>query len=164
MLSELHSKPVLVLGCGNPLVGDDGFGPAVAESLDRHADLPDHVSVQDMGTSMGDFLFDIILSPTKPACIFIVDAVSVQNRTPGELFELPLDCIPRIKACNFSLHQFPSVNLLAELHEDAGVKIRILAVHTRSLPNCVRPGLSPEIQAAVPHACSWLLDEIRSTF
>ena len=162
MLSEWYRKPVLVLGCGNPLVGDDGFGPAVAESLNRHADLPDHVSVQDMGTSMGDFLFDLILSSKKPAYIFIVDAVSVQNRTQGELFELTLDGIPRIKSCNFSLHQFPSVNLLAELDEDADVNIRILAVQTRDLPNRIRPGLSPEIRAAVPQACSWLLYEIKS--
>ena len=32
-LPEYCTARVLVLGCGNPLVGDDGFGPAVAELL-----------------------------------------------------------------------------------------------------------------------------------
>ncbi|MGQ9582191.1 MAG: hydrogenase maturation protease [Thermoplasmatota archaeon] len=32
-LPEYCTARVLVLGCGNPLVGDDGFGPAVAERL-----------------------------------------------------------------------------------------------------------------------------------
>jgi coenzyme F420 hydrogenase subunit delta len=32
-LPQYCTAGVLVLGCGNPLVGDDGFGPAVAERL-----------------------------------------------------------------------------------------------------------------------------------
>ena len=34
MFQELETKRVLILGCGNVLMGDDGFGPAVVEQLD----------------------------------------------------------------------------------------------------------------------------------
>jgi hydrogenase maturation protease len=33
MLRPLFEYDCLVLGCGNPLIGDDGFGPAVIQQL-----------------------------------------------------------------------------------------------------------------------------------
>lgn len=147
-------KSILVFGCGNPLLGDDGFGPLVAERLPARHVLPDCVAVVDAGTAVRDFLFDILLSPAKPLEIFIVDAVSLPGRIPGELMELAPDHIPIPKAADFSLHQFPSVNLLSEI--SSFVRVRVLAVQIDHIPEFVQPGLSPAVRRAVDPACERL--------
>lgn len=160
MIEALFSRPIVVFGCGNTLLGDDGFGPEVAARLlDRHI-IPGNVAVLDVGTSIGDLLFDLLLAPSKPIHIFIVDAVFQAEREAGEIFEIDIDELPECKSADFSLHQFPSVNLLKELKESAGVDVRILAARMKELPVIVQPGLSEEMTAAVPEACRWLLREI----
>lgn len=155
MIEEMFEKDILVFGCGNTLMGDDGFGPAVIAYFHDHHPLPGHVMIEDIGTSIGDFLFDLVLSPEKPRHIIIVDAVSQPGRKPGELFDLDLLAVPDNKAGDFCLHQFPSVNLLGEL-KGAGIGIHILAVQIKAFPESVSPGLSPEVQNAVPKACDRL--------
>ena len=160
MIRELFSKPTLIFGCGNVLFGDDGFGPAVIECLNETHALPEDAVAVDVGTSIRELLFDFLLIAHRPRRIFIVDAVSQPHRQPGELFELDVSQIPAQKANDFSLHQFPSVNLLDELRNSAGVDVRVLVVQTRDIPDEVRPGLSPEVRAAVPEACTRLLEWI----
>jgi coenzyme F420 hydrogenase subunit delta len=160
MIEELHSKPTLIFGCGNVLLGDDGFGPAVIEYLQEHFRLPDSVLALDVGTSIRNLLFDLLLLQTKPKKIFIIDAVLQEDRRPGELFELDLLDFPAQKVNDFSLHQFPSVNLLEELAREGGVEVKILAVQVREIPEQVRAGISDEVRAAVPRACQWLLQQI----
>jgi coenzyme F420 hydrogenase subunit delta len=159
VIEELFSKPILIFGCGNVLFGDDGFGPEVIEHLHAHHSLPPSASAFDVGTSISDLLFDLLLSPRRPSDIFIVDAVSAPNRRPGELFEMDIRDLPAAKSVDFSLHQFPSVNLLQELRDFAGIRVKILAVQAAQIPDAVRPGLSPQVRAAVPGACAWLVSQ-----
>ena len=39
---------IVIVGCGNPLFADDGFGPAVVEEM-KNLSLPDNVKVEDAG-------------------------------------------------------------------------------------------------------------------
>ena len=52
----------LILGCGNILFGDDGFGPHVAKELQKNYNLPENVGVINAGSSVRNILFDITLS------------------------------------------------------------------------------------------------------
>ena len=52
-------KPILVIGLGNRLMGDDGVGCAVAERLAAHAALPDTVEVAEGGTDLLRFVDDV---------------------------------------------------------------------------------------------------------
>lgn len=159
MIQELYSKPVLVFGCGNTLSGDDGFGPAVIELLGRQYQLPPQAATMDVGTSIREFLFDLLISPQKPQKIIILDAADQPGREPGELFELAVGEISPQKINDFSLHQFPSVNLLQELQTLGGVEVRVLAVKVGCIPDHVRPGLTPAVAAALPRACSWAIGQ-----
>lgn len=159
-IQDLFTKPILVFGCGNVLIGDDGFGPAVIDHLSGNFDLPPHVAAMDVGTSIREILFDLLLMPERPRAMFIVDAVFESERQPGEIFELDIRSIPQKKVNDFSLHMFPSVNLLNDLQDGAGVKIRVLAVQAGKMPDEIEPGLSDPVKAAVPKACEWLLREI----
>ena len=155
-----YEAPVLIFGCGNTLMGDDGFGPAVIERLQTRHTLPASVWVEDVGTSIRDILFDLLLAPQKPKMILIIDAARQDGRPPGELFELPVDQIASEKVNDFSVHHFPSLNLLKELSETADVEVRVLTVQVKCLPEEIQAGLSPEVEAAIPLACDWALARI----
>ena len=160
MLIDISSKNILIFGCGNILFGDDGFGAAVIKYLQENYTLPENVHVQDVGTGIREILFDLALSEKKPQKLIIVDAVDYPDRTPGEVFEISVDGIPAKKTTDFSLHQFPTVNILKELKEETDIAIHIIVAQVAHLPEEVHPGLSPEITRALPLACGRLMDLI----
>ena len=152
------TKPCLVFGCGNPLFGDDGFGAQVIEYLCAHHPLPRHVACLDIGTAIRDLLFDILLSPSKPEQIVIVDAMDIEGGVPGQIYEIDVSRIHPAKISDFSLHQFPTTNMLKEIQEGTCIDVRILVVQPTELPAEIRPGLSPAVSAAVPEMCRRILD------
>jgi len=162
MTSGIFEKSVLIFGCGNTLYGDDGFGPAVIEHLLQHYQLPEDVLALDVGTSIRDLLFDLVLSEKKPGLLIIIDAVDYPDRRPGEVFEIPVAGIPEKKISDFSLHQFPTVNMLAELKESSGLEVKIIVAQTDTLPEEVRPGLSEPVQRAVATACEKIIEVINA--
>jgi hydrogenase maturation protease len=111
MMADWYRKRIVVLGCGNILFGDDGFGPAVAQYCQAHHGSPPDVCILDAGTSVRNVLFDILLSDRRPSRIVIVDAMD-GGHEPGELFEPDVDSLPRVKIDDFSMHQLPTSNLL----------------------------------------------------
>ncbi|MBM4294727.1 MAG: hydrogenase maturation protease [Deltaproteobacteria bacterium] len=154
-MRDLFDKSVVIFGCGNILFGDDGFGPAVVKELQENYVLPGDVLALDVGTSIRDILFDILISEKKPERLIIVDAVD-RGQEPGELFELPVEEIPPQKTADFSLHQFPTVNMLQELKDQTGVAVIILAAQVQEIPEEVQPGLSNRLQWAVKEAAGRL--------
>jgi len=151
-------RPILVLGVGNILFGDDGFGCAVVDYVEKHHSVPEAVCLLDAGTSVRKLLFTICLSPIRPQRVLILDAIDA-GRTAGELFEIDPAEIPPVKLDDFSLHQLPTSNLLRELQEGCGVEVRVLACQTEPLPAQISPGLSPPVQAAIAHAAEWLMHQ-----
>jgi coenzyme F420 hydrogenase subunit delta len=160
MLTSALEKPILIFGCGNILFGDDGFGPAVVQHLQENYQLPADVLVQDVGTGIREILFDLALSEKKPEKLIILDAVEYPDRSPGEVFEISVEGIPAQKTSDFSLHQFPTVNILKELQEETTIDIHIVVAQTAHLPEQVQPGLSEEITRAIPQACRLVLSLI----
>lgn len=145
---------VMVFGCGNIIMGDDGFGPSVVDALNSRYDLPENIEAVDAGTGVREFLFDYLLAEElRPSHIIIVDAVDFPDRTPGELFEITTDQIPSKKIHDFSLHQFPTVNLLHELKEHTGIRVTILAAQIQFIPDEIAPGLTEVMSHAVDEAC-----------
>jgi coenzyme F420 hydrogenase subunit delta len=162
LIQDLFKKTVLILGCGNILFGDDGFGPEAIAYLEAHYPLPETVLAQDIGTGLQDFLFDLLIAPVKPKHIFILDAICRPDLKAGELFEIDLAQFSKGNTSGRTFHQFPSIGQLQELGGLTGVDIRIFVVQTKELPETVRPGLSPEVKDAIPRACDWLVKEIGS--
>ncbi len=155
-LPEFCRASTLVLGCGNILFGDDGFGCALVEYIHSHCRVPDDVCMLDAGTGVRKLLFTLTLSPSRPERLLIVDAFDA-GRAPGEFFEINPAQIPAIKLDDFSMHQIPTSNLLRELQECCGVEVRVLACQTGPLPEEISPGLSPALEAAIPCAAEWLV-------
>ncbi|XUX01322.1 MAG: hydrogenase maturation protease [Dehalogenimonas sp.] len=154
-IPDYYKKDLLILGVGNPLFGDDGFGPAVAEELSRRSRVPSFSEVLDVGTGVREILFDLIISPDRPKEIVIVDALDC-GRVPGEIFRVKVDEVPKLKSHDFSLHLAPSLNLLQELRDNARVNVTILAAQPESIPEIVTAGLSKPIQQAVKDAADYI--------
>ena len=157
-LPEFCRKPTLVLGCGNILFGDDGFGCAVVDYVETHYRVPEAVCLLDVGTGVRKLLFTLCLSSARPSRLLILDAIDA-GRNPGEIFEIDPAEIPTVKLDDFSLHQLPTSNLLRELQEGCGVEVRVLACQTGPLPEEISQGLSKAVGDAVPQAAEWLVRE-----
>ena len=156
-MGEHLTKRRLIFGCGNPLFGDDGFGEKVITHLLAHHSLPTDTAALDVGTVIRDLLFDMLLSPQRPEEIIIIDAMDVAGARPGQIFEIDVDQIQPAKICDFSLHQFPTTNMLKEIQEGTDIRIRILVVQPAPLPDAVRPGLSAQVELAVPEMCRHIM-------
>jgi coenzyme F420 hydrogenase subunit delta len=163
MLKPIAEYNCLVLGCGNPLMGDDGFGPAVIQHLEQHYRLSDAVATIDCGTSIRDILFDILLSPQKPAKMIIIDVTDSPGLSAGEIREIEIDQIRPEKISDFSLHQFPTTNMLKEIKEETPIDVKVFVAQVAGMPSEVKPGLSGPLQAAVAPMCERILAEIGST-
>ncbi len=157
-LPDFCRKPIVVLGIGNVLFGDDGFGCAVVDYLESHCQIPETVCLLDAGTGVRKLLFTLCLSPARPQRLLIIDAIDA-GRTPGEIFEIDPAEIPPVKLDDFSMHQLPTSNLLRELQETCGVEVRVLACQTGPLPEEISQGLSTAVRRAVPQAAEWLVRE-----
>lgn len=148
----------VIFGCGNVVMGDDGYGPAVVDALNSCYQLPAGVEAIDAGTGIREYLFDYILTAEgRPDRIIVLDAVDFPDRQPGDVFLMDTSAIPPKKIHDFSLHQFPTVNLLVELEQHTGVRVFILAAQVESIPEEITPGLSPAMSAAVSVACEKVL-------
>jgi hydrogenase maturation protease len=75
---------IAILGFGNPARSDDGAGCHVISLLKNH-DLPDNISLLDMGTSAFEILFQL----KGHNHIILVDAVINSNEPDGTTFKLP---------------------------------------------------------------------------
>lgn len=147
-----------IFGCGNLIMGDDGFGPVVIEELTSKYELPESVTAIDAMTGIREYLFDYLLSEEgRPERIIILDAVDFPDRRPGEVFLIDSSAIPAKKIHDFSLHQFPTVNLLQELEEHTGIDVTIIAAQVEYIPAEIEPGLSETMKQAVTTACDMVM-------
>lgn len=138
-------------------MGDDGFGPAVVELLNSNYSLPENIQAIDAGTGVREYLFDYLLSEAeRPDELFIIDAVDFNRRNyvPGDILEIDPTQIPAKKIHDFSLHQFPTVNLLQELKEHTGINVRIIAAQVKYIPDEIEPGLTKPMKDAALEASS----------
>jgi len=157
-LPDFCRQPTVVLGVGNILFGDDGFGCAVVDYVEAHYPVPEAVCLLDAGTGVRKLLFTLCLSSARPQRLLILDAIDA-GRRPGEIFEIDPAEIPPVKLDDFSLHQLPTSNLLRELQETCAVEVRVLACQTGPLPEEISQGLSQAVADAVPQAAEWLVRE-----
>ena len=148
---EYYTKQTLVLGCGNILFGDDGFGPDVADYLLSNYKIPEDAAVLNLGLSTRGFIFDILLSEQRPKRIIIVDAVSYNDRKAGEIFEVPLDNLVKEKVDDFSFHQGPTSNLLRELRD----KVNELRARSYEL-QALSMGMTDDFEVAIEEGANML--------
>ncbi len=142
---------VLILGVGNILFGDDGFGPAVVEALQKDYAIPEDIYVMDVGTGVRKLLFTLILGDSYPKEVVIVDAVDWGDQI-GNVKIISAEQLPATKIDDFSLHQIPTSNMLRELQDQCQVEVNVVVCDVGELPQLIEPGLTYLTSQAVQTA------------
>lgn len=101
------TETIMVLGVGNILYSDDGFGIKVVEKLQSAYSFPTNVTIVDGGV-LGVNLLGVIANAEK---LIVVDTI-LNKGTPGDIHRLAGDEIPNRILGKNSMHQ---VDLLEAL-------------------------------------------------
>jgi len=98
----------VVIGLGNPLMGDDGLGLVALERLRAEYAIPPEVELVDGGT-WGMNLLPVI---EEAARVILIDAIDVAA-APGTPISLKRERLPRYLATKISPHQVDLRDVLA---------------------------------------------------
>ena len=147
---------ILVLGLGNTIMSDDGFGVKVVTALSSRYRFPEAVKLLDGGT-LGLDLLPHLEGVEK---LLIIDALEV-NAAPGQVFRLEGEEVPRAFASKLSVHQMGVQDLLAvaELQGYLPGTLVVWGVQPQSIQ--MGTELTPAVAAAMPEVVEAVADELR---
>lgn len=157
---QAPARRVVVLGVGNLLWADEGFGVRCVEALGAAWELPPDVEVMDGGT-LGLALVPELVDATH---VLLFDAVAHRGE-PGTLIVARDDEVPALVGGNkMSLHQVGVNDILASLellgHKPGnftvvGIKPVQLADYGGSLTEPVRSQLPAALQLGIEELRRW---------
>lgn len=142
-------KRILVLGIGNLLWADEGFGVRCVEALASAVALPEHVRLLDGGTQ-GLYLLPFL---EEAEALLVFDAIDY-GLEPGTLKLVRDDEVPAFMgARKMSLHQtgFQDVIATAQLLGRCPHKLTLIGCQPVELED-YGGGLRPQVAAAIPGA------------
>jgi hydrogenase maturation protease len=149
------TKHIMILGVGNILFSDEGFGIRVIEKLQEEYEFPDNLSVMDGGV-LGLNLLGAI---SRADHLIVVDAIRNKGKT-GDLYRLEGSAIPeRIRAKN-SLHQIDFLEALTMCQAlDNVPETVILGVEPADIET-IGLEMTPLIQTKIAPVVEMVLTEI----
>ncbi|MFO1338541.1 MAG: HyaD/HybD family hydrogenase maturation endopeptidase [Burkholderiaceae bacterium] len=149
---------IVVLGIGNVLWADEGFGVRCVEALQRQWGFAPHVDLVDGGTQ-GLYLIQHVQSASH---LLIFDAIDY-GLPPGTLKLIEDDAVPRFMgAKKMSLHQtgFQEVLSLALLTEAYPERVLLVGCQPEELED-YGGSLRPRVKLAMDDALALALDRLR---
>jgi hydrogenase maturation protease len=149
---------VLVLGIGNVLWADEGFGVRAVESLVDRYELPSGVEAVDGGTQ-GLYLLNGVMDARR---LILFDAIDFKL-APGSLHIVRDDDVPAWGSVKMSLHQthFAELLALARLQGRAPESIVLIGVQPVDLTD-FGGSLRPEVKARVPEAVATAVEQLKA--
>lgn len=150
---------ILVLGIGNILWADEGFGVRVVEEFHRRYAVPDNVTILDGGTQ-GLYLVNYLEEADR---LIVFDAIDY-GLEPGELKLVRDDEVPRFTgAKKMSLHQtgFQEVISAADLLGRCPKHLVLIGCQPLDLEDWGGPLTAPvrdQIASAIDVACRILTE------
>ena len=159
--SRIEPQPggALVLGIGNVLWADEGFGVRAVEALPCAYELPEAVELLDGGT-LGLNLLEPVVSHDA---VLVFDAIDF-GLEPGSLRVLRGREVPAWAATKMSLHQqsFQELLAIAELQGRFPARLTLIGVQPErladfggSLSECVRARLPQAVELAAAELATW---------
>ncbi len=150
-----EQQRITVLGLGNVLLGDEGFGVHFVEWFKKRWQLPERVSVLDGGV-LGYRLLDTV---TECEHLIAVDVLKVSD-APGSVYRFTLEELQARLPAATSAHEveFPHVLLMAELMDSAPAAVFVCVV-----PECIgeTTDLNPALAARFELVEDLVLAELR---
>ena len=163
----MSEERLLILGLGNPLMGDDGAGIQIVEEL-KKSDLPEYVDVIDGGTA-GVGLIDLMTGYSR---VIVVDAViGEEGHFPGCISQREVSLIKlqsqeilkQVQNDGCSLHETELTSVL-RLMQKLGMKIpEITIVGIPAVNIAPGIGLSEECRRYMQEAIKRLRGQVLLT-
>jgi hydrogenase maturation protease len=152
VMNKKDAKTTLVLGVGNEIMGDEGFGIHVVRKLKQVA-LPDYVRVEEGGVGG----FNLLGQLEGVAQLIVVDVMMLDS-PPGELRLLkPGAGLREPGKIILSFHQVGVLELV-QMWGLLGYEPEIEFLVTRPEKITWGTSLSPSLQDAVSGAVKWLTE------
>lgn len=143
-------KPrVLVLGVGNILLSDEGFGVAAVERLERDYVWPDNVRLLDGGT-LGLLLMpeimdcdqlvvlDVVLGPAAPGTVYLLEGEDLRKSLSFRDSTHQTDLQDTLVSCELAGHRPDAI---------------IIGIQPRDWQT-LSPALTTELEARLPEFCA----------
>lgn len=150
---------MLVIGLGNPILGDDGVGWKVAEELKEQ--LPPELPVDVDCLSLGGIsLMEHLIDYDRA---ILIDAFALDEPT-GSILVLKLSDLPNYSAFHTTSSHDTSLQNAIELGRSVGAHlphdIRVVGIATKHVYDFSN-ALSPPVAQAVPQATRIVLDLLK---
>ena len=157
-MSEAPVSETVVIGVGNPLMGDDGLGIAVLAELQERWSFEPPLELLDGGT----WGMNLLPHVERARRLLIIDAIT-NDAVPGSLVVLEKADIPRFLARKLSPHQIDvkEVLALAELRgtlpeEVVAIGLEPESVEMRAaLSPVLASGMATVVEAVVERLSQW---------
>lgn len=149
-------KKILVLGVGNILYTDEGFGVRVAEELDQRYEFSPNVEILDGGT-----LGTKLMGPIMDAQALLVVDIVLNDGEPGDIHRLLGTELSKSLAFKNSMHQTDLLDVLANCKLVGRVpdEVVLLGIEPEDFET-MSVGLSEKLNVRMPDVMEAALREI----
>ena len=151
----LHPAEVTILGVGNVILKDEGFGVRVAEYLDHNYTFPDSVQIVDGGT-LGIELTQYVTGTNK---LLVIDSIN-GGAEPGTVFRFHNDAIMEHFQDKLSAHEVGIQDVLALLTVTGHKIPDVIVIGAQPFDVEAGVGLSDGMQALLPQIVEQELKDI----
>jgi hydrogenase maturation protease len=152
----------LVVGLGNPILGDDGIGWRVAQGLQDSGNLPPDVDVIYLAVG-GISLMEALVGYAKA---IIIDAITTDQAPIGTVRSFLLDDLANPSAGHLSSVHDTSLQDAMQIGRDLNLQLPnetiVVAIEARKIYDFSEE-LSPEVSAAIPEAIRVTLEWLSSS-
>jgi hydrogenase maturation protease len=148
-------RNVLILGVGNLLLTDDGFGVHAINAL-RELPLPPNVTLVEAGIVSHQLIPDL----HEADLLIFIDSVEAGD-TPGSIFRFRPEDMQFMTELKTSLHEISLIDVL-HMTELTGKRPEtiIFAVQPKEVRKCSLE-LNDEVKAAIPKVIELIFEELK---
>ncbi len=154
----LEQKPILVVGLGNPILGDDGVGWKVAEQLRDQVDMG-QVDIEFLAVG-GLRLMEFMIGYEQA---IIIDALTSWTQPAGQVTMCPLELMPDLSAGHTSSAHDTSLQTALSMGRNMGfnlpAEVMVVGIEAQQVYDFSEE-LSEPVTAAVPDAVQRVVELI----
>ncbi len=154
--ADLPLRQTLIVGVGNPLLGDEGVGLHAVRNLSQ-LPMPADVSLLNCGCD----LLNLVSYIDKPKKIIILDAIRAGGK-PGRIYRFDLDELQTVQTQTRSAHQLQTVDALRLLEKVYpclnSCRITVIGVEPKAM--ALSGDLSQEVKASIADLTRFVLEEL----
>jgi len=152
----MEQNRILIMGVGNILLTDEGFGVRAVEHLEANYAWPENVRLLDGGTQglmlMTELMdcetlvvLDVVLGPEKPGTVYLLEGEDLRKSLSFRDSMHQTDLVDTLVTCSMAGHDVQALVF----------GLQPFDYHTMEV------GLTPQAQALLPEFCSKVVAALR---